>query len=284
MTIFNNLFGVKKPEKKYCDLHIHSTFSDGLLTPEQIVEIAKEKKLDAIAIVDHDAVGGVEPAIQAGKKVDIEVLPAVEMSCMVGDTDIHIIGYYVDYRNRKLISVLNDIQQKRIERAQKIVEKLTEQGADVEIARVLELAGNGAVGRPHIAQALLEEGHISTYDEAFWKYIGYHCPAYVPKERMTPQEAIKLINDFDGITVLAHPMSYNNRSLVNYLIDEGIRGLEIYRCEHSDGDMRFLNNLVSAHHLLTTGGTDCHGGRKGKIFIGELKVPYQTVKDLKRAR
>lgn len=284
MTIFNFLFGSKKPEKKFCDLHIHSTFSDGLLSPEQIVTIAKEKQLDAIAIVDHDAVGGVEPAIATGKKLDVEVLPAVEMSCMVSEADIHIIGYYIDYRNKKLNAILNDIQGKRIERAQKIVEKLTEQGADVEIERVLELAGNGAVGRPHIAQALLEEGHISTYDEAFWKYIGYHCPAYVPKERMSPAEAIKLINDFNGIPVLAHPMSYNNRSLVNYLVDEGIRGLEIYRCEHSDGDMRFLNNLVSAHHLLATGGTDCHGGRKGKILIGELKVPYRAVKNLKRAR
>lgn len=284
MAIFSSIFGSKKLEKKYCDLHIHSTFSDGLLSPEEIVTIAKEKQLDAIAIVDHDAVGGISPAIEFGRKLGIEVIPAVEMSCMVGDADIHIIGYYIDYRNKKLIDVLNDIQAKRIERAHKMVEKLTEQGADVEIERVLELAGNGAVGRPHIAQALLEEGHIQSYDEAFWKYIGYHCPAYVPKERLTPSEALQLIKDFSGIPVLAHPMTYNNRSLINYLIDQDICGLEIYRCEHSDNDIKYLNSLVANYHLIATGGTDCHGGRKGKILIGELKVPYQAVTDLKHAR
>ncbi|MBS4015225.1 MAG: PHP domain-containing protein [Candidatus Latescibacteria bacterium] len=284
ITIFNQIFGAKKPEKKYCDLHIHSTFSDGLLTPQQIVASAKERELDAVSIVDHDAVGGIEPAIQIGKKLGVEVVPAVEMSCMVGDADVHIIGYYIDYQNKKLITVLNDIQAKRVDRAKKIVEKLTEQGADVEIKRVLEIAGNGAVGRPHIAQALLEEGHISSYDEAFWKYIGYHCPAYVLKERLSPLDAMKLIKDFHGVSILAHPMIYNNRSLIAYLIDQGIQGLELWRCEHSDNEMRYLNNLITNHHLIATGGTDCHGGRKGKILIGESKVPYQAVKDLKHAR
>ncbi|MEO0074935.1 MAG: PHP domain-containing protein [candidate division WOR-3 bacterium] len=283
MTIFNSLFG-KKAERKYCDLHIHSNFSDGLLTPEEIVMIAKEKQLDAIAIVDHDAVAGIEPAIQAGKKINLEIIPALELSCLLNENDIHIIGYYIDYRNKKLNEIVNNIQQKRIERAKKIVEKLTEQGADIEIERVLELAGNGAVGRPHIAQALLEEGHINSYDEAFWKYIGYHCPAYVPKEKLAPQDAIKLIKEFGGVAILAHPMSYNNRGIINYLIEMGIQGLEVWRCEHSENEINYLSNLIKTHHLIATGGSDCHGGRKGKILIGELKIPYQAVKNLKHAR
>jgi predicted metal-dependent phosphoesterase TrpH len=283
MSFLTSLFKSEAPENKFADLHIHTTFSDGLLTPEQVVVKAKENGLGVVAIVDHDAVGGIEPAMQEGKQHSVEVIPAVELSCIVGDNDIHIIGYYINYRKKDLIEVLTRIQNKRLERAKAMVKKLAEQGAEVEIERVLELAGSGTVGRPHIAQALLEEGHISSYDEAFWKYIGYHCPAYVPKEKLTPKEAMKLISDFHGISVLAHPMSYNNRSTINYLIDQGIRGLEVWRPDQSENDTRYLSNLVQMHNLLSTGGTDCHGGRKGKILIGEIKVPYQYVQALKRA-
>lgn len=284
MKLFDSIFKTKKSENGFCDFHIHTTFSDGLLSPEQVVTIAKERGLGVVGIVDHDAVGGIEPALRKGKEVGIEVLPAVELSCLVGDSDIHIIGYYIDYKNKKLNNILSDIQNKRLERAQKIVEKLANQGAEVEIERVLELAGNGAVGRPHIAQALLEEGHITCYDEAFWKYIGYHCPAYVPKEKFSPKETIKLIRDFHGIPILAHPMSYNNRAIINFIIDQGVKGLEFWRPDHNDNDHRYLTNLVKTHNLLTTGGTDCHGGRKGKILIGEIKIPYQYVEELKHAR
>lgn len=284
MKLFDSIFKTKKSENGFCDFHIHTTFSDGLLSPEQVVTIAKERGLSAVGIVDHDAVGGIEPALRKGKEVGIEVLPAVELSCLVGDSDIHIIGYYIDYKNKKLNNILSDIQNKRLERAKKIVEKLANQGAEVEIERVLELAGNGAVGRPHIAQALLEKGHITCYDEAFWKYIGYHCPAYVPKEKFSPKETIKLIRDFHGIPILAHPMSYNNRAIINFIIDQGVKGLEFWRPDHNDNDRRYLTNLVKTHNLLTTGGTDCHGGRKGKILIGEIKIPYQYVEELKRAR
>lgn len=284
MKLFDSLFGIKKSENGFCDFHVHTTFSDGLLSPEQVVEKAKERGLSAIGIVDHDAVGGVEPAIRKGKELGIEVLPAVELSCIIGDTDIHIIGYYIDYKNKKLNTILAGIQNKRLDRAKKIVEKLTEQGAEVELKRVLELAGNGAVGRPHIAQALLEEGHISCYDEAFWKYIGYHCPAYVPKEKYSPEQAINLIRKFHGISILAHPLSYNNRSIIDYLIEQGVQGLEVWRPDHRDNDVRYLLGLVTRHNLLATGGTDCHGGRKGKIQIGEIKVPYQYVKALKHAQ
>lgn len=284
MRLLSSFFKSKPHPDGFADLHIHTTFSDGLLTPAKVVVKAKEKGLNVVAIVDHDAVGGIEPAMQEGKREQVEVVPAVELSCIVGDNDIHIIGYYINYKNKKLVDRLKCIQNKRLERAKMMVEKLAEQGADVEIERVLELAGNGTVGRPHIAQALLEEGLISCYDEAFWKYIGYHCPAYVPKEKLTPKQALELINNFSGIAVLAHPMSYKNRSTINYLIDQGIRGLEVWRPDHSENEIKYLMNLVQSHHLLATGGTDCHGGRKGEILIGEVKVPYQYVQALKRAR
>ncbi|MCS7257976.1 MAG: PHP domain-containing protein [candidate division WOR-3 bacterium] len=285
MDFFKKIFSTSSKVSKYCDLHIHTTYSDGLLSPGDVVSLAHKHGLDAIAIVDHDAIGGIEPAIEAAKKLNIEVIPAVELSCIVGETDVHVIGYYIDYRNKKLVQILKEIQKKRIERAKLMVERLKKQGAKVELERVLELAGEGTVGRPHIAQALLEEGYISSYDEAFWRYIGYHCPAYVPKEKLKPQDAIKLIKDFGGIPVLAHPMSYNgHHQIILYLIETGIQGLEVWRCEHTEEDIKYLTELTQKHGLLKTGGTDCHGGRKGKILIGELKLPYEIVKELKDAR
>jgi predicted metal-dependent phosphoesterase TrpH len=284
VSLFQKLFK-KKPEDRYCDLHIHTRYSDGLLTPQEVVTWAAEKKLSAIAIVDHDAIGGIEPAKEAGKKLGVEVVPAVELSCLLGNEDIHIIGYYIDHRNPKLIQILKELQEKRIERAKLMIEKLKKEGAAVELKRVLELAGEGTVGRPHIAQALLEEGYISSYDEAFWRYIGYHCPAYVPKEKLKPETAIKLIKEFGGIAVLAHPKSYNNNhGIVEYLAEMGLRGLEIWRCEHTEDDIKYLSELATRHRLLMTGGTDCHGGRKGKILIGELKIPYKILQELKYAR
>ncbi|MEO0131871.1 MAG: PHP domain-containing protein [candidate division WOR-3 bacterium] len=284
MNFFKRIFWASAKSPQYCDLHIHTTYSDGLLTPAQVVDLARKSGLDAIAIVDHDAIGGIEPAVAAGKTLGVEIVPAVELSCLIGETDVHIIGYYIDYRNKKLIGILKEIQEKRIERAKLMIERLRKQGARVELERVLELAGEGTVGRPHIAQALLEEGYISSYDEAFWRYIGYHCPAYVPKEKLKPQEAIKMIKDFGGISVLAHPMSYNGHTqVISYLIELGIQGLEVWRCEHTPDDVKYLEEIATKHRLLRTGGTDCHGGRKGKILIGELKIPYEIVKRLKNA-
>lgn len=284
MKWLRSIFKETKSDNRVCDLHIHTTFSDGLLTPEQVVTTAKDKGLSVIAIVDHDAIRGIIPAIKKAKEFNMEIVPAVELSCLVRDLDIHIIGYFIDYKNSKLNSILSEIQQNRLERAKKMIEKLAQQGAEVEIERVLELAGNGAVGRPHIAQALLEEGYISCYDEAFWKYIGYHCPAYVPKDKYSPQQAIKLIKDFHGVPVLAHPLSYNNHSIIDFLIDQGIRGLEVWRPDHNETDVKFLINYALNHNLLITGGSDCHGGRKGKITIGEIKIPYKYVSELKNAR
>ncbi len=284
MSFLNSIFKPHKKDARFCDLHIHTVFSDGLLTPEQVVVKAKEVGLSAVGIVDHDAVGGIEPAKRQGAKEGVEIVPAVEMSCILGEHDIHIIGYYIDYKNRKLNEFLADIQQKRIARAKSMVERLAKQGAKVDWERVIELAGVGSVGRPHIAQVLLESGYISCYDEAFWKFIGYHCPAYVPKEKLSPKEAIKFIRRFHGIPILAHPLSYQNRAMISFLFDEWIVGLEVWRLEHTEGDINFLLNLVMIRNLVAVGGTDCHGGRKGKILIGEIKLPYEYLEKLKHAR
>lgn len=269
---------------QYCDLHIHTIFSDGLYQPEEVVRKAKELGFSAVGIADHDAVGGIEKATIEGERLGIEVIPACEFSCTMENKDVHILGYLLDYKNPSLISFLKKVQDKRIERAEKIIGNLSKQGIKIEIKRVLEIAKNGAVGRPHIAQVLLEEGYVSSIEEAFMKFIGYHCPAYVPKMEITPTEALTIIRDFKGIPILAHPVSYDFEKIIFPLIKMGILGLEVYHPDHTEHHNQYFSEIAKKYNLLITGGSDCHGGRKGKIFIGEIKLPYYYLENLKEKK
>ncbi|MCS7250080.1 MAG: PHP domain-containing protein [candidate division WOR-3 bacterium] len=271
-------------DSRYCDLHIHTIFSDGLYSPEEVVRKAKELGFSAIGIADHDAVAGIEEAMKIGEKLGIEIIPACEFSCVMEDKDIHILGYLLDYKNSTLKSFLKKVQDKRIERAEKIIGNLSKQGIKIELKRVLEIAKNGTVGRPHIAQALLEEGYVSNIEEAFMKFIGYHCPAYVPKMEISPNEALQLIKDFKGIPVLAHPISYDFEKIIFPLIKMGILGIEVYHPEHTEYHIHYFLEIAKKYNLLITGGSDCHGGRKGKLFLGEIKLPYFYLEDLKEKR
>jgi hypothetical protein len=270
--------------KPTVDLHIHTTCSDGLLRPEEVVYKAKELELAAIGIADHDAVDGVEKALLTGSEIGIEVVPAVELSCIHNSNDIHILGYYIDYKNSELLEFLGSVQKQRLERAHKIVGKLSEQGVNIDVERVLEFSTGASVGRPHIAQALLESGYVATFNEAFWKFIGYHCPAYVPKMEINPKQAIELIKRFSGISVLAHPGSYRQDDIIYALIEAGIAGLEVWHPEHSESASEHYLEIAQKNGLVVTGGSDCHGGRKGKIFMGEIRIPYHYLSELKQKR
>lgn len=266
------------------DLHVHTTCSDGLLRPEEVVQKAKELDLAAIGIADHDSVSGIEKAQQIGAEIGMEVVPAAELSCIHNNSDIHILGYYLDYHNLELMDFLSSVQEQRLERAHKIVGKLSEQGVNIDVERVLELSAGASVGRPHIAQVLLERGYVNSFSEAFWKFIGYHCPAYVPKMEISPPEAINLIKKFAGIPILAHPGSYRNDELVYSLIQAGISGLEVWHPEHSQSAADHYLEICQKNGLLVTGGSDCHGGRKGKIFMGEVRIPYHYLAELKERK
>lgn len=270
--------------KAMVDFHVHTNCSDGLLSPDEVVRKAKEIGLAAIGIADHDSVDGIEEAIKTGNEIDIEVVPAVELSCLYNNNDIHVLGYYIDYKNPELLSFLESVQKKRLERAYKIVGKLSEQGINIDVERVLELSSGASVGRPHIAQALLEQGYVSSFNEAFWKFIGYHCPAYVPKMEINPQEGINLIKKFAGISILAHPGSYHKDDIVYALIAAGVEGIEVWHPEHSENSAEHYLEISQKNGLLITGGSDCHGGRKGKIFMGEIRVPYHYLSELKQKR
>jgi len=267
-----------------CDLHVHTVFSDGLLTPDALVRRAQEVGLQAVAVSDHDAVGGIDPARRVGELLSIEVVPAIEMSCIVGKQDVHVLGFYPDYHDPDLLAFLERVQQKRLERAHKIVDNLNRQGVSVDVSRVLEIARGGALGRPHIAQALMERGHVKTMDEAFYKFIGYHAPAYVPKMEISPLDAIGLIRKFGGIPVAAHPGSYDDDRLLDELIAAGLEGIEVYHPDHDRAMSEHLLEIARNNQLLITGGSDCHGGRKGRIMLGEVRVPYSCLAAMKQKK
>lgn len=267
------------------DLHIHSSYSDGLKSPQQIIELAYTKKLCAIAITDHDSVDGVEEAIESAKRLNIEVIPGVELSTRLGYYDIHIIGYYIDYKNGKLIDWLNIFKNGRLERAKKMIEKLKSLGICIEFSRVLELAKDGSIGRPHFAQALVENGYAKDIQDSFNKFLAADKPAFVQRPKLTPQEAFRLILDIGGVPVLAHPATLNHDTLIPQLKEQGLTGIEVWHCKHTPQDVDRYKQLAKKLALLITGGSDYHGNLGSwEVPIGGIPVPFTVLEELKRHR
>lgn len=271
-------------QKKYIDLHIHTTFSDGLLSPEKVVEIAKDRELVAIAIADHDTVAGFEQAKKKGNEIGIEVIPAVELSASYEGEDFHILGYLIEYDNPEFSKKIELFRNERLQRGEKMVDKLNELGVNITMDTVKSIAGRGSVGRPHLADALVKEEFVRTYDEAFARYLGYHAPAYVPKKYLTPIEAIELIHLVRGIAVLAHPGTSKSDYVIPDFIQMGIDGLEAYHSQYSKGIVEHYINLSKKFGLIYTGGSDCHGRGYNKILIGTPKVPFSCLESLEKMK
>jgi predicted metal-dependent phosphoesterase TrpH len=268
----------------FADLHLHSEFSDGTEGPAPVVLAAKQIGLTAIALCDHDTTAGLDLARECGKRAGLEVIPGIELTAEYNGREIHLLGYFIDYRDQVLEKKLRLLQENRIQRIYKILEKLQAQGVSLAPERVFAIAKGSTVGRLHIAQALLKEKLVTTLNEAFQRFIGDQCPAYVCGFRMTPQEAISLINASGGIPVLAHPSSLNHDELIPQLVKQGLRGLEVYYPEHTPAMIKFYLGLAKRFNLLTTGGSDYHGQAKPEVKIGAIKIPYALVEKLKAAR
>jgi len=269
---------------KFADLHLHTNYSDGTYTPEELVEKAVGAKLSCISITDHDTVGAIPEAMAAANASGIEILPGIEISCEYELREVHILGYLIDYKSSELLKRLETLKENRISRIYKITEKLNALGIGLKAEDVFSVANGATVGRLHVARAMVLKGLVKTVSEAFNRYIGDSGPAFSLGFRFTPEEAIKFIHDNAGVAVLAHPYIIKDEELIFKLIGLGLMGLEVYYPEHSQGEINFYLGLAKEYNLLVTGGSDCHGSAKPQVRIGSIKIPYDLVEKMKEAR
>ena len=277
-------------EEKYIDLHVHTNYSDGTFSPEEAVRFAKGAGLSAISITDHDTVGAIARAIEEGKKEGLGIIPGVELSCEVEDSqrsELHMLGYFINTEDATFTAFLKAFRQARSERAEKILKKLQDTGISLKKEILEKIAGYGAVGRLHVAKALVEAGFTKTVGEGFLKYLSAGKPAYVPKFKLSPEDAIKLISDAGGVAVLAHPyyIHYSDRGFIQDLVAAGLEGIEVWHTKHSASAEKTFKQIARDLHLVATGGSDCHGpyGQEPPL-MGSVKVPYSVLEELEKRK
>ncbi len=269
---------------KYADLHIHTNLSDSSFSPREVVRLALNNNLSCISITDHDTVDAVDMAIASARNHDLEIIPGIEMTCELDSAEIHILGYFVDYKNKHFLEKLKHLRKIRVERIHKMVEKLKTLGlAEMKAEDVIKSAGHGAVGRVHLAISMQKKGYVGSISEAFYRFIHDKGPAYVSKFRFKPQEVIDLILKNKGIPVLAHPHILNKNINIKEFVDCGLKGLEVFYPQYSETQISYYKNLAEKYNLLLTGGSDCHGSVKTDTAIGKIKIPYELVEKLKEA-
>lgn len=268
---------------KYADLHVHTFYSDSTFSPEEVVSCARDKGLSAIAICDHDSVDGIEPCQKIGALVDLEIIPGIELTVEKADAEIHLLGYFIDWKAGWFQERLKEIQGSRIDRIYKMVEKLNGANIKVDPEDVFKLAGKGTVGRLHLAQAILKTGKVKSFREIFDKYIGFLRPCYVSNVRFSPEEAIGMLLEVGGVPVLAHPNVMGKDEYIPELIEYGLKGIEVYHTDHKNHAVKRYEKLAKQYNLLMTGGSDCHGLGKGRVLLGEVRVPYELVDRLREA-
>ena len=277
-------------KEAYIDLHTHSTASDGSFSPTELVKLAKEMGLRALALTDHDTIEGLAEFIKTGKELDLETVPGTELSAYFEKGTLHILGYFIDFHSPKLKDRLKKLQEARAERNPKIVKKLQALGIPITYEEVVAISGGGQVGRPHFAKLLLQKGIVKTFDEAFERFLKRGAPAYVEKDKIFPRECLEIILEAGGIPVLAHPFTLHleNDALeafVKQLKDWGLRGIEAYYTEHTPAQTAFYLKLAEKYGLCVTGGSDFHGKNKPEIKLGlgygNLRVPYRLLERLK---
>ncbi|MDI6839828.1 MAG: PHP domain-containing protein [bacterium] len=269
---------------KLVDLHIHTIFSDGTLSPHEVVRLAASKGLSAIAITDHDELSGLPDATEAGNQFGISIISGVELSGRLKDKSVHILGYFVDKENRELINFIQSMKQSRFDRAEKIVEKLNEHGIYITIDDIKIRSGLGGIGRLHIAETLMDAGVVKDTHEAFSKYIGYGKSCYVSKSNISTKFVIELIIKAGGIPVIAHPSLHDTEDLISELINEGIMGIEVWYPTHSESQVKKYLEIAKKYRLVPTGGSDSHGTRPGYPGIGEFTIPYDVLDRLIEAK
>lgn len=283
------------------DLHVHSNRSDGTLSPAQLVDYAMEKGLKAFALTDHDTVEGLDEAtgyadiLRSSLPVPEtvpEVIPGIEFSTEYQERDIHILGLYIDYHGDAFRRHLQNFVDSRVLRNRKMCDLLQQAGISVTYEALLAEFPDAVITRAHYARYMLNHGYISSMAEAFDRYIGDHAPCYVPREKITPVQAVKLVQEAEGVPILAHPMQYHMNVeelglLITKLKEAGLMGIEAIYSTHSDADERMIRRLASRYGLLISGGSDFHGSNKPGLDLavgyGKLYVPSSLLDDIRTA-
>ena len=274
------------------DLHLHTTCSDGRLSPTELVRLCGERGLRIISISDHDSTEGITEALEAaGRYPNLTIVPGIELSTDIPGAEVHILGYFVDHRDEALQRTLNGFREGREERARRMVERLAEIGVRLSWDRVVELSDGGAIGRPHIAQAMVEAGVVRYPRDAFDLYLGRNGPAYVSRARLSPEEAVRLVADNGALPVLAHPTYVTNEpdpsaseEMVQLLVrlkTEGLAGMEVYYKDYPPDVVERLRSLADRLGLIACGGSDYHAsGNPGEPEPGMVGPPMESFEAL----
>jgi predicted metal-dependent phosphoesterase TrpH len=266
----------------YTDLHLHTTFSDGTYSPEELTGEAARHGFVALALTDHDTVEGCARMKVACDAAGIEFIPATELTAEMDGIELHLIGYFIDTKNPKLLGEIQRFQEVRQERIREIVERLNQMNLPLKEQDVLAIANCKSPGRPHVARALIQAKLCTSLDEAFERYLKKGKPAWVPKCKISAVQAINMIHAAGGLAVLAHPGLARSNEAIEPLIEIGLDGLECFHTKHPPALSEHYVGFAEERGLLITGGSDCHGMNKGKPLIGSIKLPYQYVLELKQ--
>ncbi len=267
----------------FADLHLHTVYSDGTHTPEEVVDLAASFGLQAVAVTDHDTVEGCAAADRACQRLGLQFLPATELTCELDDAELHLLAYGIDTAHAELRAALGRFQQARQNRIREMVARLNALGIPLDADTVFALANCRSPGRPHVGRALVAGGFCANVDVAFERFLKRHRPAWVPKYKIGAADAIALIHRAGGLAVMAHPALSRLDPRIADLVRMGLDGLECYHTKHdARGVARYLS-LAHLHGLLVTGGSDCHGSAKNKPTLGTVRLPFRYVERLRTA-
>lgn len=270
-------------ESRVADLHLHTFYSDGTYSPQELVAQAQAQELSAIALTDHDTVEGCVETAQGCQAAGIEFVTGTELTAEQDGHEIHILGYEIDLRNQKLLNEIGKFQTVRQDRIREMVQRLNEINIPLRAEQVFSLANCRAPGRPHVARALVQAGLVSSLDEAFERFLKKNRPAWVPKFKMSAGDATALIHQSGGVAVIAHPGLNRSDEVIPAMVDSGLDGIECFHTKHSAATAHHYIQMAEHFNLLVTGGSDCHGLSKGRPLIGSVRLPYERVEQL-RAR
>lgn len=278
---------------RYVDLHVHSNASDGTLTPSEVVHLALQKNLAAIALSDHDTVKGVPEAISAAEGTTLEVIPATELSCYYQNVEIHVLGLFVDYKDADFQAKLEELEQERMQRNLDMIALFQRDNISITLEELQAGNPRSVITRAHFARVLVEKGYCKDKNAAFDRYVGVGCPYYLPKPQITPELSLPLITKAGGIPILAHPMLYKLgyrqvEELIQYLIPLGLKGIEAYHSSNNISQSDKLRSLALKYHLVVSGGSDFHGANKPDIELGTgrggLRITESILDAIKQLR